>query len=165
MTAYFGGIDPGRNGGVAILAKEENAVFPVLFHVMKMPVFESGELHTRVLLDAIKRAGVTPTNSFFGIERAQAMPGQGVSSMFRYGYNFGKIVGLFEVEGFPFDLVKPQTWKGTTLKGTTKDKEAAIKFCERKFSEIWANGRPHDGIADAVCMAFWAMEKTLSNAS
>jgi len=49
------------------------------------------------------------------IEKAQAMPGQGVVSMFNYGKSFGTILGVLTAMGIPYTLVAPQTWKKTML--------------------------------------------------
>lgn len=165
MSAFFGGIDPGRNGGIVILEKGEFP-FPVLVLYQKMPVWPSGELDTKILQTwIVSRCGNQLNSLFFAIEKAQAMPGQGVSSMFRYGYSFGKVVGLVEGMDIKFDLVPPKKWKGEVLSGTKKDKEAAILFAERNSPEIWKDQKPHDGIADAYCMAYWAMQKFCGYAS
>ena len=45
------------------------------------------------------------------LEKVNAMPGQGVSSMFNFGMGYGAIQGVLAANGIPFHLVTPQKWK------------------------------------------------------
>lgn len=45
------------------------------------------------------------------LERVGARPGQGVTSMFKFGENFGFIQGLLTACSIPYGLVTPQKWK------------------------------------------------------
>ena len=69
----------------------------------------------------------------------------------------GDLLGILEALGIPYRLVTPQAWKKTVLAGTTKDKSAAVQFCRRAFPGVSLTpGRkrvPHDGMADALCLA------------
>lgn len=56
------------------------------------------------------------------IEQVQAMPGQGVSSMFTFGHAAGLVEGVVTGAGIPLTLVTPQTWKKHAgLIGSDKD--------------------------------------------
>ncbi|MAX33684.1 MAG: Holliday junction endonuclease [Halomonadaceae bacterium] len=91
------------------------------------------------------------------LEKVHAMPKQGVSSTFKFGMGFGLVIGVCEALGIPYRLVTPQAWKKVVLAGTAKDKDAAVTFVRRAYPSInLTPGRkrvPHDGIADAMCMA------------
>ncbi len=61
----------------------------------------------------------------------------------------------------PHLAVTPQAWKKAVLAGTARDKAAAIAFATRRFPGVplLATPRsrtPHDGVADAVCLAEYA---------
>jgi crossover junction endodeoxyribonuclease RuvC len=91
------------------------------------------------------------------IESVHAMPKQGVSSTFTFGRSFGRIETIVEMLRIPHELITPQKWKATVLAGTAKDKAAAIEYVQRRHPDvnlIQPKCRtPHDGIADAICMA------------
>lgn len=140
------GIDPGKAGGIAYIAPNGQA------NARPMPILgkEIDGHDLAVMLNELRPDVVI-------IEKSQAMPGQGVTSMFNYGMGFGRLLGICEALGIPYRLVTPQAWKKTILAGTAKDKDAAISFVRRAYPGIdLTPGRkrvPHDGMADAVCLA------------
>ncbi len=91
------------------------------------------------------------------IEKVHAMPKQGVSSTFKFGMGYGLVIGVCEALGIPYRLVTPQAWKKVVLAGTAKDKDAAVSFVRRAYPGVdLIPGKkrvPHDGIADAMCIA------------
>jgi len=126
---------------------------------MSMPVIEAKP--RRLDLVAIKEQLLALQfawgDIYFCIEKAQAMPKQGVVSMFNYGMGFGELKGLLTGLGVPYKEIQPQRWKKDILQGTKKDKGAAIKYCQMAYPTIdltpGRKTKPHDGIADAVCIA------------
>lgn len=140
------GIDPGLKGGVAILDEGE------LSDAWPLPVIagivDAQTLHRR--LAGLHGAIVT-------LEHAQAMPKQGVSSTFSYGVGFGLVRAALLIAGLRCELVRPTEWKRVVLSGTAKDKDAAVAWCRRAFphTDLILPGcrKPHDGIADAICLA------------
>lgn len=123
---------------------------------MAMPL-SGKEIDAHLIAKELK--GLAP--SCVLIEKAQAMPGQGVTSMFNYGKGFGLILGVCEALGIPYRLITPQAWKKLVLAGTAKDKDAAINFVRRAYPGVdLTPGRkvkPHDGMADAVCIAEYGL--------
>ncbi len=69
------------------------------------------------------------------IERAQAMPKQGVTSMFNYGKGFGLWLGLLIGIGLPYTLVSPRRWKAAMLSDMPKDKGASILRAKQLFPQ------------------------------
>lgn len=140
------GIDPGKAGGIAYIAPN-GAV-----NGQPMPLVGK-EIDGHALAQELRHLG--PDTVI--VEKSQAMPGQGVTSMFNYGVGFGRLLGILEALGLPYRLVTPQAWKGVVLAGTAKDKDAAIAFVRRAYPSInltpGQKRKPHDGIADAVCIA------------
>lgn len=140
------GIDPGQSGGIAYISPTGSS------GALPMPIsakdIDGHEIAAR--LKELFPAVVI-------LEKVHAMPKQGVSSTFKFGMGFGLVIGICEALGIPYRLVTPQKWKGVVLSGTAKDKDAAIAFVRRAYPSIdLTPGRkrvPHDGMADAVCLA------------
>lgn len=151
----FLGIDPGKSGGWAVVGSECKAGV--------MPMVDK-EIDAKALHDLLKRY----QPAFVAVEKAASMSGTTASggrlsaprSMFSYGMGYGKIRGILEAGLWPHALVTPQAWKKQILAGTAKDKAAAIEHCRRAYPDInltpGSRRKPHDGIADAVCIAEYA---------
>jgi hypothetical protein len=104
-----------------------------------------------------------PEETIVIIEKVHSMPKQGVASTFTFGVGYGKILGMCQTLGISFDMVPPQSWKKVILQNTKKDKDAAIDYVKRLFPRISlipeGGKKPHDGIADAVCIMQWGIQK------
>ena len=104
------GIDPGLSGGIAIL---ENNKVQQLYN---MPVMSEGkknkkQLNSAQLVNLIK-SNIEPQEEVSVIvEQVNAMPGQGVTSMFNFGQTFGAIKGVCAALGLPIFFVRPSKWK------------------------------------------------------
>ncbi|MFJ5538565.1 RuvC family protein [Vreelandella titanicae] len=140
------GIDPGQGGGISYIAPSGGA------GGRPMPL--TGKEIDGHGVTAMLRE-LCPSVVF--IEKVHAMPKQGVSSTFKFGMGYGLVIGVCEALGIPYRLVTPQAWKKVVLAGTTKDKDAAVSFVRRAYPGVdLTPGKkrvPHDGIADAVCIA------------
>lgn len=89
------------------------------------------------------------------------MPGQGVTSMFSFGENFGFIKGLLEAFGIPYELVRPQKWK---KEFSISEKNQSVEVCKRLFPGESLKRTPrckkdHDGMAEALLMAEYARRR------
>ena len=145
------GIDPGQKGGIAFLSDHHAEAVP-------MPTVGK-EIDGRAIAEILKTRGVElVVIEKVGAMRRDGRP-QGAVSMFRFGFGTGLIVGVLEALSLPYRMVTPQAWKSLVLAGTARDKEAAIQFVRRAYPQIdLTPGRirtPHDGMADAVCLAEW----------
>ena len=88
--------------------------------------------------------------------------GQGVTSMFTFGQNFGWIQGVLQAYGISYELVRPQKWKREY--SITGDKNTAIAVCKRLFPDVslYPSSRcrkESDGMAEALLMAEYARRK------
>jgi len=144
----FIGIDPGLEGGIALLSPSDRWAAP-LPHRGK-------EVDVRALVDALPPPSEV---ACVMVERLGVRPGQSAQSGATQGTNHGRITGALEVAGYPVRLVRPQDWKDRVLRGTKKDKADAIAFVQRAYPDInLIPGKcrtPQDGLADAVCLAEW----------
>ena len=97
------------------------------------------------------------------MEKVHAMPGQGVTSMFNFGKNYGELLGTIKCSGFEYYLADPREWKKVILANTAKDKQAAIDYCTANYPSIslvpYRKRTPQDGIADAVCLAAYGLHR------
>ncbi len=146
----FIGIDPGLKGGLAYINEDGSSA------AFQMPV-TAKEIDGHALTEQLKALGPI---TLAVIEKVHAMPGQGVTSMFKFGKGFGQLIGTLQALEIPFIEVTPQAWKTKILKGTKKDKDAAINYAKNKYPTI--NLKPgrcrtdQDGLADAICIAEYA---------
>ena len=104
------GIDPGLSGAIAIL---ENTKVLAIFD---MPVMAEGkknkkQLNSAQLVNILKENADINKESFVVVEQVNAMPGQGVTSMFNFGQTFGAIKGVCAALNLPIFFVRPSKWK------------------------------------------------------
>ena len=104
------GIDPGLSGAIAIL--EDNKVLSIF----DIPVMAEGkknkrQLNSAQLVDIIKENVKINDDIAVVVEQVNAMPGQGVTSMFNFGQTFGAIKGVCAALKLPIFFVRPSKWK------------------------------------------------------
>ena len=104
------GIDPGLSGAIAIL--DDNKII----ELFDMPVMPDGkknkrQLNSALLVKLIKDNIKNLENTVMIVEQVNAMPGQGVTSMFNFGQTFGAIKGICAALGLPIFFVRPAKWK------------------------------------------------------
>ena len=104
------GIDPGLSGAIAIL--KDNKVL----NLFEMPVMEEGkknkrQLNSDQLAKLIKNNIEIDEEVSVVVEQVNAMPGQGVTSMFNFGQTFGAIKGICATLDLPIYFVRPSKWK------------------------------------------------------
>lgn len=154
---FYLGIDPGMKGGLAIVAGE--GALCTYIRMPENPLSIVRHIRGKMLDTDGKIVAI--------IEKAQAMPKQGVSSMFSYGQGYGFLLGALTTLDIPYHEVRPAEWKKTMLEGVAdkKDKGASILACERIFPsvELIPHGckKPHDGIAEAILIAEYGRRKNL----
>lgn len=138
------GIDPGATGAIAAIEQDDMHVVDVI----DMPLFEH-DLTWPVLRDFLES---WPPKHVY-LEKAQAMPKQGVTSMFHYGLGYGQVIGCLKAAGIPWTLVRPQTWKARELKDMDRgNKHSAVIRVNQLYPEQSLRMSQH-GRADAILIA------------
>ncbi len=105
------GIDPGLSGAIAIL--ENNKVL----NIFDIPVMSEGKKNKRQLNSALlvnllkENINNKEEEVVVVVEQVNAMPGQGVTSMFNFGQTFGAIKGICAALELPIYFVRPSKWK------------------------------------------------------
>ena len=104
------GIDPGLSGAIAVL--ENNKVL----NMFDMPVMSEGkknkrQLNSALLVSLINENIEKGEEITVVVEQVNAMPGQGVTSMFNFGQSFGILKGICSAMQLSVYFVRPAKWK------------------------------------------------------
>jgi len=116
------GIDPGVSGAISILKNKE------VIDVFEMPTMIDGKKNKKQV-NGSELTSIIVNNIDFKkeevvivVEHVNAMPGQGVTSMFNFGQSFGVIKGVCAALRLPIHFVRPTKWKKHfNLINTNKD--------------------------------------------
>jgi crossover junction endodeoxyribonuclease RuvC len=158
------GIDPGKDGGLSYFTFDGSNVSLDAYDKMPTRKVEINKKKKTVVDEEILVPGIKNFSpDIVVIEQVTAMPGQGVVSMFSFGFSTGLIHGIVYGLGLKLMTVRPQKWKAVVLDETDKDKIAAIDFCKNNFPGInlCMKGcrKDHDGVADAICIGVYGMHE------
>lgn len=96
------GIDPGANGGIAIIESINGEIVGV--ELFKFPKKDEE------LADLLAKA-IPVVDYACWLEHVHAMPNQGVVSTFTFGKNFGVVCGILIANNVNFSFVRPQYWQ------------------------------------------------------
>tara|TARA_B100000029_G_C17202192_1_gene824807 strand:- start:108 stop:587 length:480 start_codon:yes stop_codon:yes gene_type:complete len=104
------GIDPGITGGISILKNKK------VLEVYDTPTMIDGKKNKRQvngsqITNIIKEQLKNDNEVMVVVEHVNAMPGQGVTSMFNFGQSFGVIKGICAALSLPIHFVRPTKWK------------------------------------------------------
>ena len=147
------GIDPGVSGAICILNNG------IIVNIHEMPTMIDGKKNKKqvngaevvnIFLDEIKNEKDVKVV----IEHVNAMPGQGVTSMFNFGQSFGVLKGICSALRLPINFVRPAKWKKHyNLIGTNKDasRTKAIELFPNISSKM--SRKKDSNKADAVLIA------------
>lgn len=146
------GIDPGISGGLATLSSEGMWCAP-------MPMRDGNVVDIEALLAILRGQPIGRAI----IERQQDRRGKGEAGVATKWINYGRILSALELAGVPYYEVHAALWhEQLGLSGTGDTKAAAVQFCEARGYDVpmtseRKDARPHDGIADAYCLAAWGI--------
>ncbi|CTQ45678.1 hypothetical protein [Roseibium aggregatum] len=149
-------VDPGQRGGIAFL---DTATGKLLTY--STPGFDvkdaKGKKTGRKIFDPFSASALLVSHKpdVFIIERVHARTGQGVTSMFNFGMDFGTWIGIAVANNLKPVYYYPQTWKGAL--GLNKSKELSLKVAREKFPENVADFKRKldDGRAEAALLAHY----------
>lgn len=141
------GIDPGLTGAVAVVNDNGRKIIDTCL----MPVTNK-EVDIAALVDILQEWEVKHVY----LEKAQAMPKQGVVSMFTYGVGYGMIRGALTSAKIPYTLIHPATWKRVMCKDMDKGKTASLTRVKQLYPELRLKNSEH-GKADAILLAVYGL--------
>ena len=147
------GIDPGISGAISILENKK------VIEVHDTPTMIDGKKNKRQLNGAqitsiIKNKLSNNKEVVVIVEHVNAMPGQGVTSMFNFGQSFGVIKGICAALSLPIYFVRPVKWKKHfNLINTNKDasRTKAIELYPKNSDEL--SRKKDSNRADAILIA------------
>lgn len=161
----YGGIDNGNRGALVLVSLPEYKIV----EAYEMPVMNVGKGKQNKWI--VEKGAVVSILGgwlslrqplFVVLEKAQPMPKQGVTSTFKTGRDYGIMEMALLALGIPHEIVPGQTWQSQVLKGIEggDTKARAILKAQRTFPDLnlmpGRKRKPHDGLADATCMAIYA---------
>lgn len=157
-SSYYISIDPGKTGAMAIFeCTNKNAKY----YLLKILDFTPPDI-----LDILYKIHTDIRGAF--IERVHSAPGQGVSSTFNFGANFGWWIGVLEAFEIPYEMISPNVWSPTVV-GRCRDKKKAailkaVEVLNRPYDNLfdengksWFRLAKHHGRADAVLIGYFGM--------
>jgi len=115
------GVDPGISGAISVLENKK------ILEIHDTPTMIDGKKNKKQINGAqisniIKKNIITNKEIVVVVEHVNAMPGQGVTSMFNFGQSFGVIKGICAALSLPIYFVRPSKWKKHfNLINTNKD--------------------------------------------
>ena len=152
MTAILG-VDCGLSGAWALLDDSGRLVA-----VGDMPASD-GAVSAHLLTTELDMPDVDEWARVAVVEIAGAMPGQGVSSTWKFARATGVVEGVLAGLGWPVHTVTPATWKRGL--GLGKDKAASRAMAARLWPDMADRFKrvKDDGRAEAALIAWWWREK------
>lgn len=161
---YIIGVDPGQNGGFVALKNGKVASKLVMPKIGKDLDFDKLSRFFKFY----RRKG-----AIVYLEKVKGRGGKwGASQNFNFGQCYGAIMGVIATTKLPYVLVTPQMWQKVSFKGVspiyktdkkkkTKDtKKMALMASKRLFPRVSfvptpRSRNPHDGLIDAVLIAYY----------
>jgi len=157
------GIDPGISGAISILENKK------ILEVYDTPTMIDGkknkkQINSAQVTNIIKERLKDGKEVIVVVEHVNAMPGQGVTSMFNFGQSFGVIKGICAALGLPIYFVRPTKWKKHfNLIKTNKD-ASRTKVIEA-YPEISSklHRKKDSNRADAILIALYFNDTQLQS--
>lgn len=156
---YFLGIDPGLTGALALYDPAADRL-----HVIDMPTHPiriNGSNKNAIDVNGLANFldGKANDIKLAVVEEVGAMPKQGVTSSFNFGFAAGCAQMAVAAYFIQLRTVRPATWKREM--GVTKDKETVRREASRLMPNHSYNWplKKHDGRAEAALLAYYAAKK------
>lgn len=152
---FFLGIDPGLSGALAFYdpVVNEMQVFDMPTHNLTVNGKKKRKLDLTRLTAIVD--DLSHITKMACVEEVGAMPGQGVTSMFSFGFSAGCAQMVVAANYISMTLVRPAIWKKAM--GVKADKDSARLMASRLLP-MHAHHWPlvkHDGRAEAALLALY----------
>lgn len=162
-----GGIDPGKDGAIVVIAGPS---FAPTIHCYVTPTLGTGRREYD--LQQMREILRAHTFDHVVLERQQTIHSnrigytQGSVASFSIGLSYGLWMGLLAGLSIPFETVPPKTWQKVMHAGVgggdTKARSALVAQRLHPTVDWRRNARckgPHEGLVDAFCIAEWGRRK------
>jgi crossover junction endodeoxyribonuclease RuvC len=148
------GIDPGLDGGLAIISGSQIELLETI-PTEKKTGFIKRQVDAQKLSNILR---VYPDIVCY-LEKVASRPGQGVGSVFSFGDTYGAIRGVLGALNIPTYYVSPQKWK-KELKISSK--EDSLKASQDLFMGLKFKKKDHN-IAEALLIAYYGQKEREQN--
>lgn len=146
------GLDPGFSGAIALLNRESKQIVEIFDMPLRLRKNEKNEIDLEQLTENIHfyRSQIL----LAVVEEVGAMPKQGLSSTFRFGYGAGSCAGILAALQIKTVFVRPAIWK--SLMNVTHDKKTSLELARKMFPEVASHlsRQKDDGRAEAALLAY-----------
>lgn len=156
-TSIYLGIDPGASGGLAEVGVSSKRLY---VKSTKMPDTEKD------LWNWVEERGIglleMGDEVFAVIEKVHAMPGNGVSGMFKFGQNYGFLRACLIAASIPFEEVQPRAWqKALGIPPRDKDESGTVwkNRLKAKAQQLYPSVGVTLATADALLIATYCQRK------
>ena len=153
MSMIYIGIDPGLKGGIAVFDTTEG-----FLRVDRTPLIRKKDAKDQFDIPGMVALLDYPSDRVkVTIEQVGARPGQGVTSMFRFGFGLGIWHGIIVTRGFELLTVTPQKWKGHYQ--LDAEKESARAKANEMFPRCQGRWKlkKHDGLFEAALIGHYGL--------
>lgn len=159
MANTWVGVDPGKNGGIAII--KGNSMGDESVKVYRCPdnVLDLGYILTSNGLGVMRKEELHVL-----IEHVHAFPGQGVVSTFSFGRNLGWWEGAFGSLDLEHDFVAPKKWMSYYSTTPGMSKRERKRFLRGIAERLFPNVKMTFNISDALLIANYCKEIYLKEA-
>ena len=144
MTSLALGVDPGASGSLAFIPDND----PSKAWAVKMPETIGDLWEVISEYDPLEkwRHYDTKFSIHCCLESVHSMPGQGVSSSFKFGRGFGNLEMALTAAKIPFTYVTPQKWQKELGCLTKGDKNISKARAQQLFPHIKCTHNISDGL-------------------
>lgn len=163
MTRYYLGVDPGLSGALAFYDPNTN---DLIIHDMPVHEIVKNKKTKRQLdlyqLGILMDSMANVTKHAF-IEAPSAMPGQGVTSSFAFGFGCGCAQMVVAANLIPMTLYAPAVWKKAMGLSSSKDEARRMaSMLMPKHAKLWPL-KKDDGKAESALLAYLGAKKYASS--
>ncbi len=170
----FIGIDPGKDGGIAIQNSDGE------IWIEKTPQV-ANEIDIQGLIEIFENTAIynSQIKPICVIEDVHAIFGSSAKATFSFGKSAGILEGVLSAMKIPFVKVAPKKWqavlfegireirkpnKKNGLKGNLDTKPMALLAVKRLYPKLKLTAtaksqKPHEGIVDAICLLHYSKIK------
>jgi crossover junction endodeoxyribonuclease RuvC len=146
MDSLYLGIDPGSSSGCLCLLGKHSEFIKCL---------ELSKYNESEVFDFLEKH---KSNTIFAfLEKVHSMPGQGVSSAFKFGENYGFLKGVLVSLRIPFNEVQPSSWM--KFYGMKREKEESKpqwkKRLHMRAKQLFPDMKLTRDMADAVLISYY----------
>jgi crossover junction endodeoxyribonuclease RuvC len=154
VSAVILAIDPGLSGAGSVVH-----VTGTLVATFDLPLIGDAtrrRINAAGLADLVREHG---PYAFAIVEQVSAMPGNGVSGMFKFGQTYGTILGVLGALAIPVRHVPPSTWKralGLNNDGETSRARAIETWPDH--ADLFARKKDHNR-AEAALLGLYGLRE------